>query len=262
MRFVSESMPPEAPAHLREIAQAFPQNALALYEDGAPVAWSCHVGMPGSLRATAFLWVAPARRRQGLGSALLCETFSRMKERGVGEAMCHFVEDATLDAFARKNGMAPGFSTEHLTYAGGPLPERAPFAVYTDADYPEFQALQSAAFYDLRRRIGVEPYALPPSPEMRAQMARQAERYFLLREEGEVVAAGSIFEDEVDDVVVAARCRGRGLGAQVTAHAVNLLLARGVAPALWCVVGNPARAMYLRLGFRPAETEGYYRKAL
>ena len=263
LRYANLSLPPEAPDRLRELAEAFSQSVLTLTEGDAPVAWSCHNGLPGSLRATAFVWVMPAARRRGLGSALLRETFARMAAHGVAEALVHVEEDDGAGAaFLLKNGMSRSFSTLHMVYPGGPMPLSVVFEPYRDADYEGFRALQSAAFYDLRRSIGLAPYSIPLSPALRAAMAAAADRYFLLRDGGQIVAGGSTFEDEVDDVAVYAPYRGRGLGAAVVARAVNDLLARGVTPGLWCVDGNPARKLYLRLGFHPAERVVYYRKKL
>lgn len=257
-----EPLPDDAPDVMRTAAEDFPQNTLAAEEDGVAVGWACHNGMPGDFRASVFVYVPPERRRCGIGTALLKESFARMAAKRIETAMTHFAEEDGLSAFARKGGMHFAFRLLHMTYSGGPLPETAVFAPYTDTDYPDYQALQSQAFYDLRRSLDLPPYYMPARATVRVGMAKTPQAFFVLRDGGQLIAGGSFANGEIDDVAVLDNYRGRGLGKAVVVHAVNALLSRGIVPSLDCVEGNPARKLYLGMGFRTEKAQVHYRYSL
>lgn len=208
------------------------------------------------------IFVASERRRQGIGTAILhCveEQFAGGKISGFYNAQCNVAE-----AFAKKHGYVRHYDCAYMEYTGesfpvGPIPVRP----YADADYLECQSVRANAFHRMRVAVGDFPESevAQPSEDDRRAWAEEAENYFLYMDCGEVVGVGCLTGNEIFSVSVRCDRQGQGIGQKFIPYLANVLLRRGYRTiALECVVGNPARRLYDRLGFQESYTERFVQK--
>ena len=172
--------------------------------------------------------------------------------------------DGGAIAFSEKLGFRRTFECVYMEYTGekkavGAVPVRS----YRDEDYFEAHRMYAEAFHRMRVQVGDFPDSVPaqPSVEGRAAWLRDAENYLLYEENGDIVGVGHLCDDEISSVSVRVDRQGQGIGGQFVPYLMNTILERGHdAVHLECVVGNPARKLYDRLGFVPLYTQRFVEK--
>lgn len=253
----------DAPDFLRddilEGLRAFPQNAQIAYVGLEPAAIGLHAASLTTKKARFVVFVDPRFRRRKVGTYLCRELFKDMKKLGASHAYCDFADDALTEAFVESLGMYCAFHSCLMEYCGSKMDCSIVFEAYRDEMFAQFQALESEAFYDLRKSIGLEPFYIEPCDEYRREMADRPDDFFVYFDGDELVAAGSASAGELDDVAVAKSHRGRGLGKQIVAHAVNKLLDSGAkAVKLWVVQSNDIPyTLYKKLGFEEVRVHSF-----
>ncbi|MGN0477982.1 MAG: GNAT family N-acetyltransferase [Hominenteromicrobium sp.] len=242
------------------VLQDMPGAHEIVWADGRLAALTCRAMTDRLL----LIFVAPERRRQGIGSAVLHraeEQFSAGKLSGFYNIGC-----SAAEAFAKKHGYARHYDCAYMEYTGEPFPvEPIPVRPYTDADYPESQSVRANAFHRMRVAVGDFPESTvaQPSEADRRVWAEEAENYFLYTDHGEIVGVGCLTGNEIFSVSVRCDRQGQGIGRKFVPYLANILLRRGYGTvALECVVGNPARRLYDRLGFTEVYTERFVQKQL
>lgn len=204
-------------------------------------------------------------RRRGIGLRLVLRLAEEARGRG-GLRLCTWFtgERPDISAFLAAASAVPAFDVFEMTYDGAPYEEPSfSFDPYRPADYDSVRTLLSAAFLPLRTAIGVRPHLIPPSEDDRRRLAECADSVFLLRVNGELAGMCGAYDDEVDDVAVAERFRGRGFAGALVAHATNHILARGKKPQLSVVGWNEgAHALYRHLGWQDADRSFFWRITL
>ncbi len=169
-----------------------------------------------------------------------------------------------LSRFLHGHGFEPAFTVLEMSFSGAafrvpPLP----FAPYCDADYDAVQQLVSRSFYDVRRRLGLEPYCIAPSENTRQLYKSRAADLFVLRRGSAAIAFASAFDGTVDSLCVDDAHRGQGLGAALCMHCVNHILQSGRPQVRLSVMecNAPAVGLYRSLGFSCEYKTYFFRKS-
>lgn len=232
----------------------------AAWLGGRPAGWALCRARPGTHRAA--VWLKAGQLMTAAGQQQLLRALVRQAS---DQRLKLLTLDLPWQQQARPDveqaGFRRWFSTSHLIYRGGSLPEpRLPFFPYDDSWYRPFQRLQSQAFYQLRQENDVEPYVLQPSMQDRIWCTQNRRHIFLLQEGQGLIAAGYAGGGMLDQLVVDRDCRGRGYGKALVAYGVNRLLERGEIPRLEVLDWNqPALGLYQRMGFEREQRRQLYR---
>ncbi|MFV0401491.1 MAG: GNAT family N-acetyltransferase [Oscillospiraceae bacterium] len=217
-----------------------------------------------NLMSSHTFYIDPEYRNRGLGTYLLRETESRMKEAGIKEAMCDFLLKEPELSFVEKRGYVRSFDSNFMRYTGGRMasPE-ADIIPYQDDFYLESQALVAEAFHEMRLSVAIESELGQPSEADRKHWQGNSGNTFVLRVGDEIVAVLSLGENEIDSLAVRRDVQGRGYGKLMLAYGVNTLLDRGTKEIfLWAVEGNPAKHLYENAGFEVLRLHRFSKHAL
>lgn len=219
------------------------------------------------------------------GTTNYCIIFveNEMRRKGVAAAVLHMIEEEFTDSitelssffnledaaalrFAEKHGYRRHFDSVYMEYVGErPAESSIPVRMYTDADYEEAQSMYAEAFHRMRLAVGDFPESVPApqSEKGRAAWKNDAENYFLYEENSEIVAVGHLNDFEIGSISVRIDKQRQGIGGKFLPYLMNRIFDRGYDKvALECVVGNPARKLYDKIGFKPVYTERFVKKRL
>lgn len=204
-----------------------------------------------SKKTSMTFYVKPAKRKKGIGTALLKHLEDTMRNVGVKEIVCDFRINDVEKTFLYKNGYNYWFKSNFMTYNGSKLAvDNDEIINYEDKYYHECQKVFSEAFHKMRLSVGLDSTLSLPSDEERNQYKENAENIFLLRKNGEIVAAVRLEANEIDSLAVGVEHQHKGYGKALLSYAVNRLLDKGYTTvALWVVEGNSARFLYEKVGF-------------
>jgi len=228
-----------------------------------------YLAMNGFHRRThTALYVMPAFRRKGIGTALLelaDGLFNRNEAVECSWGICGEDDRDALQTMYR-HGYYRCFGAYTMERRGKPLPA-SDFAIrsYEDADYPAWHRAYESAFWHMRAATNQLPLSyFPPSEEERRRFAAVRENLFVLPADGEIAAIGHIERRHLYTVAVRRDLQGRGYGRAMASFLVNTIMERGEAVVeLGVVQGNPAVGLYEALGFvvteRLASMKRYYR---
>jgi len=234
--------------------------------DSRPVGY---LTMNGFRRRThTAVYVAPAFRRRGIGTALLelaDGLFSHHETVELSWGVCREDDRDTLQTLYR-HGYYRGHGAFTMERRGDPLPV-SDLAIrgYEDADYPAWHRVYESAFWHMRAGTGQLPlYYFPPSDAERRHFADNRQNLFVSLAEGEIAAIGHIEGRHLYTVAVRRDLQRRGHGMAMATFLVNEIIRRGEPVVeLGVVQGNPAVGLYELLGFAVTERlacmKRYYR---
>ena len=202
------------------------------------------------------LYIREKHRSKGIGSALASQMIQKARELGLFQILSDYCVDMGVrvkaESFAFKFGFQGQFVFRYMVYKGGYLPEPAlKFVPYREEYFDEMYRLISNAFYPMREANHLEPYRFTWGKTERREFAEHASDFFLLFENGEMIASGYASGGEIDQVAVREDCRGRGLGRAIVCHGVNQSLRKGFQQVSLYVLewNRPAWSLYESLGF-------------
>lgn len=217
-------------------------------------------------RRTATGLVRPSARHQGHGAQLVAWCV----ERSGGQPLRVLTETTSpdTDAFLRRFGLVRSFAEHVMRHdlRGVPRVRRPPGTTvlpWHPATASLFHAAWVASFAD---RPGF-PDPAPASEDWAAEVASDpgfhaAWSRVAVDDLGTPVGFVTLSDDWVDQVGVVPAWRGRGLGAHLVARSLRRYRKVGMERAWLAVnVDNPARALYLRLGFVDAGLRARYEPA-
>lgn len=213
-------------------------------------------------RAWLYVYVFPPFRGRGLGAAAV-EALEARLDGAERILTCWRSGDAAARTFAEARGYRRSYSSDYMVYRGAPFGEEAPVRRYRDEDWPAVHEFYAQAFHLMRLGTGCFPDSVPepPSEEMRAYWAETAGERLVYELDGEPVGYAHLEGDMLDAAAVAPERQGEGIGMSLVKYAVDRILAAGHREAgLYCVVGNPARRLYERLGFAAVRRNDYGEK--
>lgn len=222
-------------------------------EQGIPVGITVLEAEKGEEEGYLHLFVLPQYRKRGIGCTLTRQALELAKQLGLhavgGDYDC---ADSRAARFALNIGFQRQFVSRYMGYQGGFLPEaKLEFVPYREEYFEQMQELISGAFYEMRRANDLKPYRFFWSEADRKEFSEHASDFFLLFEQGEMVASGYAYGGEIDQIAVRQEYRGKGLGRAVVSHGVNQSLRQGHSNIfLWVLEWNrPAWTLYESLGF-------------
>lgn len=209
-----------------------------------------------------YIYIFAPYRNKGCGSAAMRKAEELLRTPAM--QTIHTAYDSRNEAakhFAEKCGFVTKFASDCMVYDGEafdlpPLPVRP----YTDGDFTEAFTLAAEAFHRMRLSTGWFPDSTVPVPGegTRQHWAETADKRFVYEQDGEIIGCGLLDGAELDTAAVRISRQGQGYGTALVKYLVNRILEQADEPPfLYCVVGNRARKLYEKLGFREAARNVY-----
>lgn len=212
------------------------------------------------------VYIDPEMRRKGIGRSVMCMEEKNLANDAEKLTSFYDISDSAAAAFAESLGYRRTFDSTYMEYTGGrKTVGTLPVRKYRDADYFEAHRMYAEAFHRMRVQVGDFPNSVPVQPSEKGRLAweNDAENYLLYVEDGAIVGVGHLYEDEISSVSVHVDRQKQGIGSRLVPYLINVILDRGYSAVhLECVVGNPARKLYDRLGFVPLYTQRFAEKTI
>ena len=181
-----------------------------------------------------------------------CETFE-----------CRILaDDLAAIYFCGKIGFLPWISTHTMVYNDELLPTPATlFEPYEDKYYESYYELLGAAFYDMRKSIGAEPYKIVPNGN-REEMF-EYETFLAINSQDKPIAAVTIeMGNHIENLCVLPEAQDLGFGRQLAIFATNraLMSERGFAELEVVSINEKAIGLYKSLGYKTVRTISVLKK--
>lgn len=214
-----------------------------------------------------YLYIFPQYRQGGFGTAAVTLLEKLLQEKGAQRIQtCYRSDNSAAHRFTERVGYHARFASSYMTYGGKgwTLPD-LPIRSYQSRDFEEAHAMCADAFHQMRLQTGWFPDSKPEQPdnETRSYWDNTADRRFVYTQGSEIVGTLLLEGNEIGAVAMKQACQGNGIGTMLVQFAVNRLLSDGCKEvALYCVVGNPARHLYDKLGFCEQYRNTYAEKKL
>ncbi len=254
-----------------EISERLTDNTTWVYGDGVLQGCAAVTGVrataSGRQQISCWLYVGPAFRQRGIGSALWTVVAEHLRRRDADLICTGYRSDrGGAPAFFAARGFHPWFSSHLLSYTGPGFPRADLQALpYTDELFEHCIRLLNEGFRELRETNVIHP-TLPYPPGYDQAAARQefqeaAQNNWLFAVDGQIVGLAQVGPDYIDNLVVAADQQRKGYGRQITQFCINLLRERGAEVVKLGVLDSNrgARALYDSLGFSFIETHTFAR---
>lgn len=142
-----------------------------------------------------------------------------------------------------------------MQYMGGEVnPPFLEIRSYLDSDYPAYREIYNDCFADMRQALGVYPIECC---DTRERLLNKLENIFLLEIDGRLAGSIAIYNNEIDDLIVARQYRRKGYGQGLLRFAVARMQRMGVSPIMLHVAdwNRGALELYSQNGFRVIKTE-------
>lgn len=242
--------------------EAFPELGIVAYKEEILAGVAVFSGARSMTSFT--LYIKPELRKQGYGTELYQVLTEKMRESGVKEVVCDYLDKEPERNFLSQKGYETWFQSNHMTYEGQGYPEpEYKIVPYQDEFYHTCQKIQSDSFHRMRLSVGMPSVQAQPSEEDRQNYLEEADSIYVLMDQENTVGILRLEGAEVDAVAVAYEFQGQGYGKALTQFGVNRILEAGHSKVtLWAVEGNPAKFMYEKLGFTHPRLHTFVKKKL
>ena len=261
---VLETAPYSVKEDVFSLIEVFSGNAYIAYSLGTPVGIICSDIYEGKRRASFSLYVCPKYRRRGVGTSLLSAVSEQAKKTGISSLICDFENNGELVPFVSSLGFIKKYSSHFMTYyIDSPIFVQG-FAKYDNSMFLQFVNAEADAFYPIRHKIGIEPERIQPTENVRSFLNKAADKYFVYRENGKILAGGGVYNGEITDIFVSEEARGQGLGRKTVQRCIYEAYRSGeISVSRWVITENtPAVNLYTSLGFQTEKTHDFYVKQL
>lgn len=223
------------------------------------------VGAADGEQGYLYVYILPAYQGKGYGTAAAALLERQVSGPETDRVLtCYRARDPIARAFAQRRSYVCQYASDYMVYSGPPFGgKQAGIRPYRDADHAELFGFYAQAFHLMRLGVGCFPDSMPETPdeEIRAYWARTAGERLVYELDGEIVGYLHVEADMIDAVAVRPEHQGKGIGGRLVRCAVDRILGDGRRKVgLYCVVGNPARRLYERLGFRKRYQNEYASK--
>ena len=145
-------------------------------------------------------------------------------------------------------------AAHRMEYSGGPVHTHLRLRNYSDRDFAVYRRIYNESFFEMRTALRRFPLECCDSRE---NLEKRRDNIFILEIDGCFVGSVAIYDNEIDDLIVAKAFRRRGFGEALLQYAVSHLQSRGVSPIVLHVAdwNQGAIKMYLKNGFSIVKTE-------
>lgn len=253
-----------AKEEILSLLELFSKNAFLAYSLGTPVGIICSDVYDGKKRANFSVYVCPKYRRRGIGTALVSAVVEQAKKTSINSLICDFPNDRELISFVSSIGFQKRYSSHFMTYFIESASYVSGFENYDNSMFLQFVNAEADAFYPLRHRIGIEPERIQATENVRSFLVKAADKYFVYRQNGEIIAGGGVYNGEITDIFVSEKARGCGLGRKMIQKCIYEAYRSGERMvSLWVITENtPAVNLYRSLGFQTEKTHDFYIKQI
>ena len=140
-----------------------------------------------------------------------------------------------------------------MEYTGGLIQSPLCLRNYSDHDFDEYKRIYNECFFDMRTALQRFPIECCDSKE---ELEKKRDKIFILEIDGSLVGSVAIFDNEIDDLIVAKEFRRMGYGEALLRYAVSYLQNLNISPIVLHVddCNQGAIRMYLKNGFSIAKT--------
>lgn len=141
-----------------------------------------------------------------------------------------------------------------MEYGGDLIEDAISLKPYSDHYYTQYKQIYNECFSEMRRALKILPVHCCSS---RKKLIQNQEDIFVLMEDQQLIASVAIFDNEINDLIVAKPYQGKGYGKLILKFAVRYMQERGRTPITLHVAdwNKRAVALYLSNGFRIVNTE-------
>lgn len=214
--------------------------------------------------AYVYVFVTEKFRNKGIGTTALKLCEKALDNETEAIVTTYKLDDRISKAFANRFGYLRKFSSTFMTYDGPsysmPLLE---VRGYIDDDYELAHGLYAKAFHEMRVSVGDFPDSVvqAPSEKAKAFWLKTHKERMIHTKNNEIVAYARVINNEISIVAVKSEYQGQGIGEHFVKHICNKIFSEGYSTVnLFCVVGNKAKHLYDKLGFKPVYTADYAEK--
>lgn len=121
-----------------------------------------------------------------------------------------------------------GEITAHtMEYRGGPVESDFFMRPYTDGDYEEYRRVYNRCFSRMRTALGLVPVECCAKRE---ELLRRRDQIFVCEENGALVGSVAVYENEIDDLIVAEEFQRQGWGRKFLEFALHKMQKEGIYP--------------------------------
>ncbi len=141
-----------------------------------------------------------------------------------------------------------------MEYCGNKLSFGLSLRCYEDRDYAWYKCIYDACFRPMRAALKRFPLDCCAG---RDELLQKREHIFMMEDAKELVGSVAVYENEIDDLIVAESFRRRGYGTALLRFAVSRMQLLGTSPILLHVAdwNQNALQLYLKNGFQIVKTE-------
>lgn len=209
----------------------------------------------GKMIVTPFIYIKSEYRRKGIGSRLLdcLEKKIIIHERTIHAQYNIESYNNEIVEFLKKCEFEIWMSGDWMNRKGKKINHKEiSVRKYTDDDFETLHKIESTTMFLMRKLSGTKyNYYYPPNENNRKYCFDNSENIFILEKDNKVIGIGDIEENELTGVSIDPMYQGLGYGTEFVKYLINTIIDRGNNEVkLEAMIGNPARRLYERLGFR------------
>lgn len=238
------------------------ENIHAIYGNGE-IKGAAHIAK--GKKAYIYIHMGAEYRRQGIGGKALrlCEqTFVDSQTESV--ITTYKADNKEARSFAGKYGYKRKFSSAYMKYTGQPFDVASQsIRAYCDEDYDAAHEMYAIAFHEMRMSVGDFPESVieEPSEKMRSHWAKTSDERLVYTKDQTVVGYARVEGNEIASISVKSEYHGQGIGQNFMKYICNKILSeKHDSVDLYCVVGNKARKLYDKMGFKEIYTAEFAEK--
>ena len=136
-----------------------------------------------------------------------------------------------------------------MQYRGGTVESDIEVVPFEECHYIQYRYLVDSCYYEMRRALDIRPYE--EFCESLPALLKRKNNIFLHIKDSEIIAAVTIFGNEIGELVVNPRHQGKGFGRQIAKYAIKHLQMQNISPITLNVTKWNIKAigLYESLGF-------------
>jgi len=141
-----------------------------------------------------------------------------------------------------------------MEYRGGSVESSDVLKNYSENYFEEYKKIYEACFHEMRKALKLSPIDACDSKE---ELIKKSSDIFLYTENNTMIGSVAIYENEIDDLIVAKEYQHKGYGQLLLCFAVSQMQKMHISPIFLHVADWNKRAvdLYLKNGFIITKTE-------